>query len=88
LGDHDRGLGHCDGGAIANVALPTIATDLNASSFFSIWIVNGFTASTQSRAQSWHERMLPVQNRASREMDKSPQRHILDVKFGGKFGES
>src|SRR5262245_5173705 len=29
-------------GAIANVALPTIATDLNASPSFSIWIVNGY----------------------------------------------
>jgi len=29
-------------GAIANVALPTIATDLNASPAFSIWIVNGY----------------------------------------------
>src|ERR1700730_894470 len=29
-------------GAIANVALPTIAKDLNASSAFSIWIVNGY----------------------------------------------
>ena len=28
-------------GAIANVALPTIAKDLNASPAFSIWIVNG-----------------------------------------------
>src|SRR5215469_14617284 len=28
--------------AIANVALPTIATDLNASPAFSIWIVNGY----------------------------------------------
>src|ERR1700730_10014784 len=30
------------GGAIANVALPTIAKDLNASPAFSIWIVNGY----------------------------------------------
>src|SRR6185312_7049318 len=29
-------------GAIANVALPTIAADLNASPSFSIWIVNGY----------------------------------------------
>jgi DHA2 family multidrug resistance protein-like MFS transporter len=29
-------------GAIANVALPTIASDLNASPAFSIWIVNGY----------------------------------------------
>src|SRR5215471_184963 len=29
-------------GAIANVALPTIARDLNASPSFSIWIVNGY----------------------------------------------
>src|SRR5262245_44823101 len=29
-------------GAIANVALPTIAGDLNASPAFSIWIVNGY----------------------------------------------
>jgi len=29
-------------GAIANVALPTIAVDLNASPSFSIWIVNGY----------------------------------------------
>jgi DHA2 family multidrug resistance protein-like MFS transporter len=29
-------------GAIANVALPTIARDLNASAAFSIWIVNGY----------------------------------------------
>ena len=29
-------------GSIANVALPTIATDLNASPAFSIWIVNGY----------------------------------------------
>ncbi len=29
-------------GAIANVALPTIAQDLNASPAFSIWIVNGY----------------------------------------------
>lgn len=29
-------------GAIANVALPTIASDLNASPSFSIWIVNGY----------------------------------------------
>jgi MFS transporter, DHA2 family, multidrug resistance protein len=29
-------------GAIANVALPTIAADLNASPAFSIWIVNGY----------------------------------------------
>jgi hypothetical protein len=29
-------------GAIANVALPTIAKDLNASAAFSIWIVNGY----------------------------------------------
>src|SRR6202166_2253019 len=29
-------------GAIANVALPTIAKDLNASPAFSIWIVNGY----------------------------------------------
>jgi DHA2 family multidrug resistance protein-like MFS transporter len=29
-------------GAIANVALPTIAQDLNASPSFSIWIVNGY----------------------------------------------
>jgi MFS transporter, DHA2 family, multidrug resistance protein len=29
-------------GAIANVALPTIAHDLNASPAFSIWIVNGY----------------------------------------------
>jgi DHA2 family multidrug resistance protein-like MFS transporter len=29
-------------GAIANVALPTIATDLNATPSFSIWIVNGY----------------------------------------------
>src|SRR6201997_819529 len=29
-------------GAIANVALPTIAIDLNASPSFSIWIVNGY----------------------------------------------
>ena len=29
-------------GAIANVALPTIARDLNASPAFSIWIVNGY----------------------------------------------
>jgi MFS transporter, DHA2 family, multidrug resistance protein len=29
-------------GAIANVALPTIAGDLNASPSFSIWIVNGY----------------------------------------------
>jgi MFS transporter, DHA2 family, multidrug resistance protein len=29
-------------GAIANVALPTIATDLDASPAFSIWIVNGY----------------------------------------------
>src|SRR6058998_3950240 len=28
--------------AIANVALPTIAADLNASPAFSIWIVNGY----------------------------------------------
>src|ERR1043165_2308851 len=28
--------------AIANVALPTIATDLDASPAFSIWIVNGY----------------------------------------------
>jgi MFS transporter, DHA2 family, multidrug resistance protein len=28
-------------GAIANVALPTIAADLDASPAFSIWIVNG-----------------------------------------------
>ena len=29
-------------GAIANVALPTIAEDLRASPSFSIWIVNGY----------------------------------------------
>src|SRR5580698_6116497 len=29
-------------GAIANVALPTIAQDLHASPSFSIWIVNGY----------------------------------------------
>jgi DHA2 family multidrug resistance protein-like MFS transporter len=29
-------------GAIANIALPTIAKDLNASPAFSIWIVNGY----------------------------------------------
>jgi hypothetical protein len=29
-------------GAIANVALPTIAQDLHASSALSIWIVNGY----------------------------------------------
>ena len=29
-------------GAIANIALPTIAGDLNASPSFSIWIVNGY----------------------------------------------
>ena len=29
-------------GAIANVALPTIAIDLHASPSFSIWIVNGY----------------------------------------------
>jgi MFS transporter, DHA2 family, multidrug resistance protein len=29
-------------GAIANVALPTIAQDLNASPSFSVWIVNGY----------------------------------------------
>jgi MFS family permease len=29
-------------GAIANVALPTIAADLNASPAFSVWIVNGY----------------------------------------------
>ena len=29
-------------GAIANVALPTIARDLQASPAFSIWIVNGY----------------------------------------------
>src|SRR5580698_7323269 len=29
-------------GAIANVALPTIAQDLHASASFSIWIVNGY----------------------------------------------
>lgn len=29
-------------GAIANVALPTIAKDLNASPSFSVWIVNGY----------------------------------------------
>ena len=29
-------------GSIANVALPTIATDLKASPAFSIWIVNGY----------------------------------------------
>jgi MFS transporter, DHA2 family, multidrug resistance protein len=29
-------------GAIANVALPTIAQDLHASPAFSIWIVNGY----------------------------------------------
>ena len=29
-------------GAIANVALPTIAHDINASQAFSIWIVNGY----------------------------------------------
>src|SRR6201993_3936444 len=29
-------------GAIANVALPTIAQDLHASPTFSIWIVNGY----------------------------------------------
>src|SRR6201985_1876407 len=29
-------------GAIANVALPTIARDLHASAAFSIWIVNGY----------------------------------------------
>jgi len=29
-------------GAIANVALPTIAVDLHASPSFSIWIVNGY----------------------------------------------
>src|SRR5580704_7704341 len=29
-------------GAIANVALPTIAKDLQASPAFSIWIVNGY----------------------------------------------
>ena len=29
-------------GAIANVALPSIARDLNASPAFSIWIVNGY----------------------------------------------
>ena len=29
-------------GAIANVALPTIAGDLHASPAFSIWIVNGY----------------------------------------------
>src|ERR1700744_6115600 len=29
-------------GALANVALPTIAIDLNASPSFSIWIVNGY----------------------------------------------
>src|SRR5689334_2867889 len=29
-------------GAIANVALPTIAIDLHASPAFSIWIVNGY----------------------------------------------
>src|ERR1700761_8077968 len=29
-------------GSIANVALPTIARDLNASPAFAIWIVNGY----------------------------------------------
>lgn len=29
-------------GAIANIALPTIAPDLKASLAFSIWIVNGY----------------------------------------------
>jgi len=29
-------------GAIANVALPTIAQDLHASPTFSVWIVNGY----------------------------------------------
>ena len=29
-------------GAIANIALPTIAKDLDASPAFSIWIVNGY----------------------------------------------
>src|ERR1700749_765226 len=29
-------------GSIANVALPTIARDLDASPAFSIWIVNGY----------------------------------------------
>ena len=29
-------------GAIANVALPTIAQDLHANPAFSIWIVNGY----------------------------------------------
>src|SRR6202795_5234255 len=29
-------------GAIANVALPTIAQDLHATPSFSIWIVNGY----------------------------------------------
>src|SRR5215472_3239629 len=29
-------------GAIANIALPTIARDLDASPAFSIWIVNGY----------------------------------------------
>ena len=29
-------------GAIANVALPTIARDLHASPTFSIWIINGY----------------------------------------------
>ena len=29
-------------GAIANIALPTIAHDLQASPAFSIWIVNGY----------------------------------------------
>src|ERR1700742_4562377 len=29
-------------GSIANVALPTIARDLNASLVFSVWIVNGY----------------------------------------------
>src|SRR6201986_4942522 len=29
-------------GAIANVALPTIAQDLHASPSFSVWIVNGY----------------------------------------------
>ena len=39
-------------GAIANVALPTIAQDLHASPAFSIWIVNGYQPAITTAAET------------------------------------
>ena len=50
-------------GAIANVALPTIAQDLHASPAFSIWIVNGYqpaiTISLLPPAAEAHSDLFP-----------------------------